>query len=103
MPIPTPIRTGGDLASILKARRSITGLRQKDIADLNRMSRFTVTDAESGRGDPKLSTVITLLRTLGMTLVAVPSEFSDRVSIPQVEDEELEEINDVLPDNWGRK
>ncbi|WP_411839837.1 helix-turn-helix domain-containing protein [Paracoccus sp. ME4] len=97
MSIPTPIRHRDDFSRLLKARRGEKRLRQEDLANLNRMSRFTLTDAENGKADPKLSTMITLLRTLGLTLVAVPSEFADRVSVPQIDEpDDYDDIDDDL-------
>lgn len=80
---PAVIENATDLSQALRARRKEFGLRQADLTGVYALSRFTLTDAESGRGDPKLSTLLRLFEGLGMRLVAVPAQFADRVSVPE--------------------
>lgn len=97
---PTRLQDREDFARILKERRAERRIRQEDLASLNRMSRFTLSDAENGRTDPKLSTMLSLLQTLGLTMVVVPTEVADRVSVPELDgpDDTYEyEIDDAFP------
>ena len=77
-----PLRDPSDLASALKQRRRQLELNQSDVAGMHDVSRFTIVDAESGKGDPKLSTLLTLFEALGLTLVAVPSQLAERLLVP---------------------
>ncbi|MBW3243448.1 helix-turn-helix domain-containing protein [Epibacterium sp. DP7N7-1] len=87
-----------DFARILKERRAERRIRQEDLASLNRMSRFTLSDAENGRTDPKLSTMVNLLQTLGLTMVVVPTEVADRVSVPRLDGpEDVYDIDEDFP------
>lgn len=79
---PDLILSPADLAAILKRRRKELRVRQEELAGLYDMSRYTVIAAESGEGDPKLSTVLKLVEALGLRLVAIPGEVMDRVVIP---------------------
>lgn len=78
------IRGPKDLARILKERRKELGLTQDDLASLHDLSRYAVINAEAAKTDPKLSTINTLLEGVGLTLVAVPTQFADRVQLPHV-------------------
>lgn len=99
---PTRLRDRSDFARILRERRAEKRIRQEDLANLNRMSRFTLSDAENERVDPKLSTMVNLLRTLGLTMVVVPTEVADRVSVPQIDEiEDYEDIDEDFPMSGG--
>jgi len=75
------------LAATLKARRKAIGVTQDDLASLHALSRYAIIDAESGKGDPKFSTITTILEGLGLRLVAVPAEFAGRITLPEPMDE----------------
>jgi len=92
---PTPIKNAEALAGLIRAGRKDLGATQQRLADLHGMSRFTVVDAESGKGDPKLSTVMTLLSGLGLSIVAVPSHLAHRITIPQENAPESDEDVDL--------
>jgi DNA-binding XRE family transcriptional regulator len=79
---PDLILSPADLAAVLKRRRKELRVRQEELAGLYDMSRYTVIAAESGEGDPKLSTVLKLVEALGLRLVAIPGEVMERVVIP---------------------
>lgn len=96
METPALITNAQELANVLKSERKARGIRQSDIADLFRLNRSTVIDAESGKGDPKLSTAILLIEALGMRLVAVPANVATRLSFPPTPDEvEMVGVDDV--------
>lgn len=85
------------LGNLLRKSRKDLGATQQKLAELHGVSRYTIVDAESGEGDPKFSTVMTLLSGLGISLVAVPSYLAHRVTVPErlsLDEEDL----DV--DNW---
>lgn len=79
---PDIILTTSDLADVLKRRRKELRIRQEELAGLYAMSRYTVIAAESGEGDPKLSTVLNLVEALGLRLVAIPNVVADRLVLP---------------------
>lgn len=79
---PDIILTPSDLAYVLKRRRKGLRVRQEELAGLYDLSRYTVIAAESGKGDPKLSTVLKLVEALGLRLVAIPEEMTDRLVLP---------------------
>lgn len=79
---PDIILTPSDLADVLKRRRKALGVRQEELAGLFALSRYTVIAAESGDGDPKLSTVLKLVEALGLRLVAIPNVVADRLVLP---------------------
>ena len=60
-------------ARVLKDQRRAAKTTQTILAQMFGLSRFTVVDAESGKGAPKLSTLLTLLNGLGLSLVVLPS------------------------------
>lgn len=79
---PDLIFSPSDLSAVLKRRRKALRIRQEELAGLYDMSRYTVIAAESGEGDPKLSTVLKLMEALGLRLVAIPGEVADRLVLP---------------------
>lgn len=87
----------GDFSQALRDARKKLELNQSDVADLNNLSRYTVIDAESGKGDPKLSTMLTLLEAVGMRLVMVPADVADRISLPP---EDIHESDDLGEVDW---
>lgn len=87
------LRKSEDFGPAFRESRRERKRTQEHIAELNNMSRFTLAKAEGGKTDPKLSTVIELLRSLGLTLVAVPSAVADRISYPEIPTE-LPEIDE---------
>lgn len=84
MPPLTIIKDQASLSRALKDRRKALRVTQGDVASLHDMSRFTVVDLESGRGDPKLSTITTILEGLGLSLVVVPTNVVDRLHVPDL-------------------
>jgi len=56
------------LGHALRARRRELGISQRDLSDLAGVALHTVSDVESGKGNPTLSTVVALLAPLGLKL-----------------------------------
>lgn len=98
MPAYQILRGPEDAAAALKARRKQQRVGQAQLAATQALSRFTITDAESGTGDPKLSTLIKMFRGLGLSLVVVPAMVSDRISFPDIPVDEEEDDSGVP---WG--
>lgn len=94
----TILRSSRDLSDLLKSRRKTLRLNQGDVAAMNDVSRYTIVGAESGGGDPKLSTILRLLEALGMSLVAVPSDLAERISLPEFAPDAGP--NDLEWDDW---
>jgi DNA-binding XRE family transcriptional regulator len=90
----------GDFSQAFRDARKKLELNQSDVADLNNLSRYTVIDAESGKGDPKLSTMLTLLEAVGMRLVMVPADVADRISLPSDEIHESDDLGEVDWDSF---
>jgi transcriptional regulator with XRE-family HTH domain len=98
---PTIITDPKILAETLKLQRKALKATQEDLAGMNDISRYTIVDAESGRGDPKLSTILTLLNGLGISLMAVPNHMADRVKMletVELEPEAEEYLGEI--DDW---
>ncbi|MFX4300260.1 helix-turn-helix domain-containing protein [Pseudosulfitobacter pseudonitzschiae] len=87
------------LAEALKTQRKRLRSTQQDLADMHGVSRYTIVDAESGNGDPKLSTVLTLLSGLGISLMAVPTQLVRQVEMLEVPELEVDEAQSTI-DGW---
>lgn len=76
-----------DLADSLKRRRKTMGLSQSDVSDAFGLSRYTLVNAESGRGDPRLSTLLSITEAMGLRMVLVPASVSDRITVPEIQED----------------
>ena len=56
------------LINILKQRRKDLGITQEDLAMLSGIGLRTIKEFESGKGNPTLKTVNTLLSVVGMEI-----------------------------------
>jgi transcriptional regulator with XRE-family HTH domain len=63
-----------DLGPAIKARRLTRSIKQEQLADVVDISRYTLSDLEGGKSDPRLSTVLKLAHALGLKLVLLPRE-----------------------------
>jgi transcriptional regulator with XRE-family HTH domain len=70
-----------DAGDVLKTARTAAHLSQSDLAVRAGLSRMTVQKIEAGAIDPRLSTLLVLLRALGLDLLLVPTAIR-----PTVED-----------------
>ena len=57
----------------LSAARQAAGLSQDELATKANLSRMTVQRAEADTVDPRLSTLLTMARALGLELMVVPT------------------------------
>jgi transcriptional regulator with XRE-family HTH domain len=60
------------LGSNLRARRTKLGLSQAKVAELTGKTQSQIARLERGLGDPRISSVVQVSRSLGMELVAIP-------------------------------
>jgi y4mF family transcriptional regulator len=60
------IMTQKEIGNAVKERRKKLGINQQTLADLAGMAVNTVVAIERGEGNPQLSTLLTILDTLGL-------------------------------------
>ena len=60
------IMTQQEIGNSIKERRKKLGINQQTLADLASVSVNTVVAIERGEGNPQLSTLLTILDTLGL-------------------------------------
>ena len=60
--------TQHEIGKAIKERRKKLGINQRTLADLAGMSINTIVAIERGEGNPQLSTLMTILDTLGVAL-----------------------------------
>jgi HTH-type transcriptional regulator/antitoxin HipB len=81
------IRTTGDLAHLIRDRRSRLRLTQANLAELVGVSRKWIVDVESGNRAGDVSLILRTIKALGMDL-----EVRDRVSSAEVNDVDIDQI-----------
>lgn len=59
-----------ELGTLIRSRRNDLGVDQRALADLAGVSVHTLSNLESGKGNPTLDVMKRILETLGMELVA---------------------------------
>ena len=57
-----------EIGNIIKERRKHLGVNQQTLADLARVGLNTLVAIERGEGNPQLSTLMTILDTLGLQI-----------------------------------
>ena len=57
-----------ELKEVMKSRRKMLNISQKDLAEMAEISLATVKDIERGKGNPSLATVKKILEVLGMEI-----------------------------------
>ena len=94
----TVIKSHEDFGNAIRTGRKTLGISQENLAGLYALSRYTLINAESGNGDPKFSTILTLLQGLGLSMVLAPSHLADHLtlSLPDT----LPENQDQSLENW---
>jgi DNA-binding XRE family transcriptional regulator len=63
-----------EIGSLIKARRAQRDIGQEQLAAIVGISRYTLVDIETGKSDPKFSTVLKLADALGFRIALVPSD-----------------------------
>lgn len=58
-----------DIQQTIRDRRKLLNIDQKTLARIAGISVHSLSDIETGKGNPTLSTVLSVLDALGMTLV----------------------------------
>ena len=62
----------GRIGDILRQRRLLLGVSQKDCAELTGLSVHTISDIESGKGNPTLDVLEKLFNCLGLEITVQP-------------------------------
>lgn len=57
-----------DISSIIKARRTVLGISQEDLAEMSGVSIATIKTIETGKANPSLRTLESLAVILGLEL-----------------------------------
>ena len=57
------------LQDVMKKRRKLLSLSQKDLAEMAGIGLSTIKDIERGKGNPSITTVLKILEVLGMEIV----------------------------------
>ncbi len=68
VPVTHPIGDSISLGAALRARRKSLRLGQRDAAEIAGVSVHTLSDIETGKGNPTLETLLTLCELLGLEL-----------------------------------
>lgn len=68
------IHSPSEIGSLIKARRAQRDIGQEQLAAIVGISRYTLVDIETGKSDPKFSTVLKLADALGFRIALVPSD-----------------------------
>lgn len=68
------MRTGADLARLIKATRKRHDIRQQDLADLAGVSCRFLSDLENGKESVELGKVLAVLTTLGIDVKLAPRD-----------------------------
>lgn len=61
-----------ELGQVIRQRRKLAQVTQADLADLGGLSVHTLSDLESGKGNPTLEVISKLCAVLGLELQLVP-------------------------------
>jgi transcriptional regulator with XRE-family HTH domain len=78
-----------DVSAKLRKRRQSLGIRQKDLADLAEIAVHTLSNIESGKGNPSLEVLGRLLDCLGLKMTIEPNVLGDHTSAMPVTTERL--------------
>ena len=62
-----------DVSAKLRKRRQSLGIRQKDLADLAEIAVHTLSNIESGKGNPSLEVLGRLMDCLGLKMTIEPN------------------------------
>lgn len=61
-----------ELSAVLKERRKATGVTQRDVAELCDVAVHTISDLESGKGNPTLDVLARICEVLGLEITLQP-------------------------------
>ena len=64
----TSMKEDTPIGERVRARRKALGISQRDLSEIAGVSLHTISDIESGKGNPTIATLEQLLRPLGMVL-----------------------------------
>ena len=58
-----------EFGKIIKIRRNILGINQQDLSEISDVALHTISDIESGKGNPTLQVIYKLLDVLGLEII----------------------------------
>ena len=58
-----------EFGKIIKIRRNILGINQQDLSEISEVALHTISDIESGKGNPTLQVIYKLLDVLGLEII----------------------------------
>lgn len=58
-----------EFGNIIKNRRNVLGINQQDLSEISEVALHTISDIESGKGNPTLQVIYKLLDILGLEIV----------------------------------
>ena len=58
-----------EFGKIIKIRRNILGINQQDLSEISEVALHTISDVESGKGNPTLQVIYKLLDVLGLEII----------------------------------
>lgn len=76
-----------ELGQALRNRRKLAKITQTDLADLSGLSVHTLSDLESGKGNPTLEVLSKLCDVMGLEIQLVPRKPAARPSTTAPENE----------------
>jgi DNA-binding XRE family transcriptional regulator len=79
------IRSVEDLGAAARSTRKARKIRQDDLAAMIAVNRTTIIDVETGKGDPRLSTILKLAEAFGLRLALVPRDLNMQASPKEAE------------------
>ncbi len=65
-----------ELGTILRQRRKLAGITQRDLAALSELGVHTLSDLESGKGNPTLEVLTRVCRVLGLEIRLTPRQIA---------------------------
>ena len=65
-----------ELGTILRQRRKLAGITQRDLAGLSELGVHTLSDLESGKGNPTLEVLSRVCGVLGLEIRLSPREIA---------------------------
>jgi transcriptional regulator with XRE-family HTH domain len=66
-----------EIGRLLRSRRRALGVSQRDLAELSGIAVHTLSNIESGDGNPSLNVIGRILDTLGLEMVLRPRRTSE--------------------------
>ncbi len=88
-----------DVPALLRAARGVRKVSQRQLADLAGVPRSTLDRIEAGRSDPRVSTLVALVRALGYEL-AVCNQQGRLLRVDEVREQLVDITGRHFPAHW---